>query len=342
MNPPDPAAKILSREATDAWVAAQRAAGKRIGFTCGSFDLLHAGHAQYLARARARCDALLVAVNTDASVAGYKNPHRPINPWRERAYLIAAQGAVDAVTELAEQRPLNLLLRWKPDLYLKGGDYAAGSLKSAGAVEAYGGQVAMIASDFATSTTRMLERIRTVEAHERPLAAPERETRGLALLDRDGTLIRDVPFLHDPARVELLPGVAEGLRLLAGGGMRLCVVTNQQGIGLGYYTVQDFIAVNQQMLRLLGAEGIAIHRIYYCPHSLAEDCACRKPRGAMVARAVADSGLAPERCVLIGNTAADAEAARAAGIAAITVGEAATPDFLAAARAALARAGGRG
>lgn len=335
----DPGAKILSLAATDAWVAARRAAGQRIGFTCGSFDLMHAGHAQYLARARERCDALLVAVNTDVSVASYKNPHRPVNPWRERAYLIAAQGAVDAVTELAEPRPLNLLLRWKPELYLKGGDYAAGSLKSAEAVEAYGGAVAVIASDFPASTTKMLERIRVLELHERPLPAPAAEIRGLVLLDRDGTLIRDVPFLHEPGKVELLEGVGEGLRLLQGAGMRLCVVTNQQGIGLGYFTVQDFIAVNQQMLRQLGPHGIAIHRIYYCPHSLAEDCACRKPRGAMPARAVAESGLPAARCVMIGNTAADAAAAEAAGIAAVTVGDPETPDFPAAARRALARIG---
>src|SRR3954468_19320935 len=90
--------KVLSHTEVDQWIQIERAAGRRIGFTCGSFDLLHAGHAQYLERARGACDCLLVAVNSDASVRRYKSPLRPINPERERAYLVGALEAVDAVT----------------------------------------------------------------------------------------------------------------------------------------------------------------------------------------------------------------------------------------------------
>ena len=86
------AEKILTLEQVDSWVEAERAAGHRIGFTCGAFDLLHAGHAQYLAEARASCDRLLVAVNSDESIQRYKNPLRPVNPWKERALLVAALG----------------------------------------------------------------------------------------------------------------------------------------------------------------------------------------------------------------------------------------------------------
>jgi D-beta-D-heptose 7-phosphate kinase/D-beta-D-heptose 1-phosphate adenosyltransferase len=130
----DPQQKVLSHVDVDQWIRAERAAGRRIGFTCGSFDLLHAGHAQYLAKARASCDRMLVAVNSDASVRRYKSPLRPINPAAERMYLVAALAAVDAVTILDEDRPLSLLLRWKPDLYIKGGDYQSSSLRSAAAV----------------------------------------------------------------------------------------------------------------------------------------------------------------------------------------------------------------
>ena len=132
----------------DEWIRAERAAGRRIGFTCGSFDLLHAGHAQYLEKARASCDRLLVAVNSDASVRRYKSPLRPINPEGERMYVVAALAAVDAVTILDDDRPLSLLLRWKPDLYIKGGDYQSSSLRSAAAVEEYGGRVLLIPSGF--------------------------------------------------------------------------------------------------------------------------------------------------------------------------------------------------
>jgi len=72
--------KILSMDQMDEWVAAEKAAGRRIGFTCGSFDLLHAGHVQYLGAARELCDRLIVAVNSDASVSRYKSPLRPIVP----------------------------------------------------------------------------------------------------------------------------------------------------------------------------------------------------------------------------------------------------------------------
>ena len=229
--------------------------GRRVGFTCGSFDLMHPGHAHYLSLARKRCDRLLVAVNSDASVRRYKSPLRPINPERDRMYVVAALESVDAVTLLDEDRPLSMLLRWKPDLYLKGGDYQASSLRSAKAVEEYGGRAEVIPSDFATSTTAMIERIAAIAAHRPEERLPAQSPRALALLDRDGTLIRDVPFLNDPERVELLPGVGEGLAELQEAGFALAIVTNQQGIGLGYLTRQQMIAVNQKLFRALAPLG---------------------------------------------------------------------------------------
>jgi rfaE bifunctional protein nucleotidyltransferase chain/domain len=312
--------KILSHSETDAWVARERAAGRRIGFTCGSFDVLHAGHVQYLEEARRLCDRLLVAVNSDESIRRYKSPLRPVNPESQRMYVIAGLESVDAVTRLDDDRPLPLIERWKPDLYIKGGDYAVDSLRSGEAVRAYGGRVEVIRPEFDTSTTRLFERIALLEAHAAPLAAPAHDWRGLVLLDRDGTLIRNVTFLRDPAKVELLPGVAEGLKALQNAGLALAIVSNQQGIGLGYFTVQDFIEVNQALFRWLGPHGIKIARVYFCPHSLADDCSCRKPGTAMIDRARRDFNVPAERTFVIGDTAADAEAATAAGCHAFTVG----------------------
>lgn len=297
----------------DAWITGERAAGRRVGFTCGSFDLLHPGHVQYLARARALCDRLLVAVNTDESVRRYKNPLRPINPLEHRMYMVAGLAAVDAVTTLDEDRPLSLLLRWKPDLYIKGGDYAVESLRSGAAVRGYGGRVEVIKPEFDTSSTGVIERIRLLAAHAEPDRSGAPSSSGLVLLDRDGTLIRDVPFLYDPADVEVLPGVVESLTRLQAAGLRLAIVTNQQGIALGYHTVQDFIAVNQRMLRELGQHDILISRIYFCPHSAADRCACRKPAAGMIERALRDFGVPPERAFLIGDTDADMAAGATAG-----------------------------
>jgi D-glycero-D-manno-heptose 1,7-bisphosphate phosphatase len=324
--------KLLSLEETDRWVEAQRAAGLKIGFTCGGFDLMHAGHAHYLAEARKLCDRLLVAVNSDESIRTYKSPLRPVNPWFERAYLVASLECVDAVTCLEETRPLTLLLRWKPDLYIKGGDYAVTSLRSGKAVEEYGGRVAVIPPAFPSSSSAMIERIQALGVHAAPEPAPQKPARGMVLVDRDGTLIRNVPFLHDPSRVELLPGVTEGLAALQNAGFRLAIVTNQQGIGLGYFGVDEFIAVNQRLLALLGGAGIRIWRIYFCPHSLADDCSCRKPRAGMIERAIREAGVAAQHCFVVGDTAADIQAARAAGCRAVIVGaaEAGPADFAAA------------
>src|SRR5204863_8584430 len=105
----------------------------------------------------------------------------------ERMYLVAALGSVDAVTLMDDDRPLNLLLRWKPELYIKGGDYQSASLRSGSAVEAYGGRVLVIASDFATSTSAMLERIGVLQSHSAPERVAKKDLRGLGPLDRHRT-----------------------------------------------------------------------------------------------------------------------------------------------------------
>jgi rfaE bifunctional protein nucleotidyltransferase chain/domain len=316
----DPASKLLSHEQVDEWMQAERSAGRHIGFTCGSFDILHAGHVQYLAKARAAGDRLLVAVNSDESVGRYKNPLRPINPERERMYAIAGLASVDRVTRLDDDRPLQLLLRWKPDLYIKGGDYQSSSLRSGAAVEAYGGSVLMIPSDFATSTSGVIARIEAMANHAEPERLPAKAARGLVLLDRDGTLIRDIPFLDNPALVDLLPGVGEGLAALQAAGFKLAIVTNQQGIGLGYCSTRQMIAVNQQLFRVLGPYGVRISKVYYCPHNAAEGCACRKPLGGLVQRALRDFQIDAGRTFLVGDRPTDAAAGKSAGCRTVLVG----------------------
>jgi rfaE bifunctional protein nucleotidyltransferase chain/domain len=310
--------KILTLEQVDSWVETERAAGFRIGFTCGAFDVMHAGHAQYLGEAKALCDRLLVAVNSDESIQRYKNPLRPVNPWNERAFVVASLSSTDRVTVLDEDRPLPLILRWKPDLYIKGGDYTASSLRSSSAVEAYGGQTVVIPPQFGTSTTAMFERIQALGVHAAPDTASAVKPRGLALLDRDGVLIRDASF--DPSKIELLPGVIPALQELQAAGFRLCIVTNQQGIGLGYFGYRDFIDGNRKLLRALGEAGISITKIYSCPHSMGEHCACRKPAPGLILRALRDQNVPPDQCIVIGDSASDMEAARAAGCRGIYVG----------------------
>ncbi len=124
----------------------------------------------------------------------------------------------------------------------------------------------------------------------------------------------------DPSQVELLPGVAESLKRLQEAGYLLCIVSNQQGIGLGYFGYRDFIDGNRKLLRLLGKEGIAIRKIYFCPHSLGEPCDCRKPAPGLILKALRDLNATPESTFVIGDSAADMEAAHAAGCTGLYVG----------------------
>jgi rfaE bifunctional protein nucleotidyltransferase chain/domain len=315
---------ILTLEETDRWVSEQRVAGLKIGFTCGAFDIMHAGHAQYLEAARACCDRLLVAVNSDASIQRYKNPLRPVNPWQNRAFVAAAMGSVDAVTVLDEDRPLPLIQRWKPDLYIKGGDYKSGSLRSSSIVEEYGGQTVLIPVQFDTSTTRIFEYIQSLEKHAIPDKTHNPTPTGLVILDRDGTIVRDAIF--DPTKIEFLDGVIEALQLLEKAGFRLCIASNQQGIGLGYFGYRDFIDGNRVMLRHLGGAGISIAKIYFCPHSFADTCGCRKPSPGMLTRAMNDQGIPADRTFIIGDSRADIEAAKKANCTPFYVGHQ-TPDL---------------
>jgi rfaE bifunctional protein nucleotidyltransferase chain/domain len=314
--------KLFEREALIHWAADQRSIGRRIGFTCGAFDILHVGHVEYLTLARQYCDRLVVAVNTDRSIRSYKNPLRPINVEAHRLAVIAALQVVDAVTLMDELRPATLIELLRPDVYLKGGDYSADQLKSKSLVESYGGRVVCIPIHTRTSTSSILERAAEAQLYAKP---PEILTSGrprLVFLDRDGTLIRDVPFLHDPSRVELMPGVIEGFRELQDAGFKLVMITNQQGIGLGYYDEAAFIAVNRALLRLLAPHGIGISRIYYCPHSEADRCECRKPGTRLIENALQYYGADANQCYFIGDTAADCNAAGRAGCLSVLISDA--------------------
>ena len=312
--------KILTLEAADSWITAQRSRGLRIGFTCGAFDLLHAGHVDLLERAKALCDQLLVAVNSDNSVRKYKSPLRPVNPEAQRLQVVAGLGCVDVVVVMEEQRPLSLIERWKPDFYIKGGDYSAGGLRSGAAVEGYGGKVVLLPFTTEQSTTAIIERIAMIHAHVSITENSRTNIRNrIVFFDRDGTLIQNVPYLHDPSKVRVLPGVIQGLARLREAGFHLVIVTNQQGIGLGYFPIEAFFEVNQALLRELSAHGIKIDKVYFCPHSFAEDCGCRKPGTALIEKALKEYNAAARDCWMLGDSQSDVIAGEAAGCQAILI-----------------------
>jgi rfaE bifunctional protein nucleotidyltransferase chain/domain len=130
-------------------------------FTNGVFDLLHRGHATYLARARELGAALLVALNTDASARRLgKGSDRPVNPLEDRLALVAALESVDVVTWFDEDTPQALIEKSRPDVLVKGGDWAPERIVGAAAVLGRGGRVVSIPIEHSRSTTELLQRIR--------------------------------------------------------------------------------------------------------------------------------------------------------------------------------------
>ncbi len=155
-----PASKVVPREQLLAAVQQRRAAGQRVAFTNGCFDVLHAGHVQYLTEARQQADCLVVGLNSDASVRQLKGPGRPVNPAEARAAVLAALQVVDYVTVFDELTPLALIEALRPDVLVKGGDYSRATVVGAELVESYGGRVHIAALRPGFSTTQLLERMR--------------------------------------------------------------------------------------------------------------------------------------------------------------------------------------
>lgn len=145
-------------------------------------------------------------------------------------------------------------------------------------------------------------------------AAPARPRQGLLVLDRDGTLIEERHYLADPGAVTLLPGVVEGLRAFAERGFELAIVTNQSGIGRGYFDEAALRAVHDRLERELAAAGITLRAIWHCPHHPDAGCACRKPEPELLQRALAATGYAPAQCLVVGDKQCDIDLGRRLGI----------------------------
>lgn len=148
--------------------------------------------------------------------------------------------------------------------------------------------------------------------------AARRGTRAL-FLDRDGVIIEDAHYLHDPGGVRLLPGVAPALRRMRDAGWLLIGVSNQSGIGRGLYGEREFAAVQRRVDAELASRGAWLDALYYCPHAPQAACACRKPEPGLLQEAAARFHWTPERSWLVGDKATDIELARRAGLSACLV-----------------------
>lgn len=141
----------------------------------------------------------------------------------------------------------------------------------------------------------------------------------VAILDRDGTIVVDRGYLDDPAGLEFEPGAAEGLNWLYSHGYRLVVITNQSGVGRGYFPAERLDAMNARLNLMVEEAGARLEGIYACPHSPDAGCACRKPALGLMTRAAADLGFDPASAVVIGDKESDIEFGRRAGATTILI-----------------------
>lgn len=154
--------KLMDLTAAVAWREAQRRAGRRVVLTNGVFDLLHTGHLFYLREARRLGDALLIALNADASVRALKGPARPVQSEEQRAYALGALECVDAVVVFRTPRLTAEIRALQPDVYCKAGDYTLEKLnpEERGALEAAGARIEFLPFLPGFSTTNLIARIR--------------------------------------------------------------------------------------------------------------------------------------------------------------------------------------
>ncbi|MCU0642135.1 MAG: D-glycero-beta-D-manno-heptose 1,7-bisphosphate 7-phosphatase [archaeon] len=147
------------------------------------------------------------------------------------------------------------------------------------------------------------------------------------ILDRDGVINEDTGYVHKIDDFRVLSGVYDALKRLQDAGFRLIVITNQSGIGRGYYTERDFLELNDYMIKLFAERGIKIEKTYYCPHKPEDGCKCRKPSPLLCERAIKEYDLSREESWVVGDKMDDARMGEACGLRTILVESNYTNDF---------------
>lgn len=154
-------AKIYSnRQRLRSQIQSLQEAGQSVVFTNGCFDILHRGHVEYLCRARSLGNALVMGVNSDASVRGLKGEGRPIQTLEDRIRILAGLFCVDFLIPFDEQTPESLLEELKPDIHTKGGDYSPESLPESRVVQSYGGRIVILPFLEGRSSSKIIEKSR--------------------------------------------------------------------------------------------------------------------------------------------------------------------------------------
>lgn len=299
--------KILNYAELVHFVEVRKRDGKQVVMMSGSFDLLHGSHVQALTKARSFGNVLVVLLNGDSSVRLYKGPSRPIQDQHIRSAALAELPIVDAIYIFDELTPVPLLSEIHPNIYCVGEDWGSDCVERS-IIQKHEGKLEVIPRGPGSTSEKIASQ------------GSEMEPRKAVILDRDGTLIKDIGYLHNIKDVEFFPHTREALTRIANLGFHLFIATNQSGIGRGMFNEEQMNAVHEYISAQLQEWGIPLAGIYVCPHSPDGDCACRKPKTGMLEHIAIDHGVALGKSWFIGDSCSDVSAGRLANMHTIRIG----------------------
>ncbi len=304
--------KIKSQKELLSIVNRLKKQGKKITTYSGSFDILHLGHIKSLKEAKKQGDVLIVLLNSDKSVKKYKGPKRPIVNEKDRAQMLSFLSCVDFVVLFDQINPKDILEKIKPDVHCNGPEWGKNCVERK-IVEKNGGRIHILKNLRGFSTTALIEKI--LRVYSKP------DTRAV-FLDRDGTInINEPEYLFKIKDFRFIKRSISALKQLSETDYKIIILTNQSGIGRGYFKKSDLRKLHKWMLNFLREKRIRIDKIYFCPHKPEDNCFCRKPNPGMVFRAVREFGINLSKSWLVGDSEKDIILGRETNIKTIKIGK---------------------
>jgi len=288
--------------------------GKKIVSVSGSFDVLHSGHIDLLQKAKKQGDVLVVLLNSDRSIRAYKGPGRPINSQKDRAKILAAIKYVNYIIIFNEITPEKILDKIKPDIFFQGRDWGKNCIEKR-IVEKNGGKIYLRkkSSSSIFSSSDLIKRI--LNNYSAPVSKA-------VFLDRDGTInVNNPEYTSRIEDFKFFPESITALKKLSKGSFKIIIITNQSGIGRGYFKEKDLKKLHNWMVKELKKKGIRIDKIYYCPHKPSDNCLCRKPKPGMIMKAVKDFNLSLNESWLAGDGENDVILGRKTNLKTIKIGK---------------------
>ena len=316
MRAESPHKKIISLASASKKVREYQAKGLSVGCISGSFDIITAIHFKALEVRSKKCDVLILLLNSDVSVRGYKGSAKPILDETERAYTVAQSPFVKYIVLFDSLTPIPLLAKIKPDIFFNVGEWGADCVEKK-TVEDNGGSIQVFnfvePPTWSKSTTELLQRIAVSESKQVAKAI---------FLDRDGVLNENKNgYIYKWEDITIKPHVIPTLKAFQKAGYKLIIITNQSGIARGYYTEQQMHKLHKRMLQYFSEQAITIDAVYYCPHGPHDRCECRKPNIGMLVTAAKEQNLNLSKSWFIGDSDTDVIAGRMANVKTIYIGE---------------------